>query len=71
MKGNLRHLAKEYITVIEQIEKTEDPKKLLLLEEKRGRLHGLFMDILKKQGIEFKDRDHATRIAFRIAHGEL
>ena len=57
--------------VIERIEKTTDPKKLQLLEEKRVELHWKFIDMLKKQGIEFKDRDHATRIAIRIAHAEL
>lgn len=71
MKGNLSLLAKEYVAIIEKIEKTKDPEKLLSLEEKRVELHGLFMDILKKQGIKFKDRDHATRIAYRIANGEL
>lgn len=71
MKENLYHAAKEYVEVIEKIEKTTDPKKLQLLEEKRVDLHWKFIDILKKQGIAFKDRDHATRIAIRIAHGEL
>ncbi len=71
MKENLYHAAKEYVEVIEKIEKTTDPKKLQLLEEKRVELHWKFIDMLKKQGIEFKDRDHATRIAIRIAHGEL
>ncbi len=71
MKGNLPQLAKEYIAVIDRIEITKDPEKLLLLEEKRVRLHGLFIDMLNKQGIKFRDRDHATRIAYRIANGEL
>ncbi len=71
MKENLYQAAKEYAEVIEKIEKATDPKKLQLLEEKRVELHWKFIDMLKKQGIEFKDRDHATRIAIRIAHGEL
>ena len=71
MKENLHQTAKEYVEVIEKIEKTRDPKKLQILEEKRVELHWKFIDMLKKQGIEFKDRDHATRIAIRIAHGEL
>ena len=71
MRENLYRAAKEYVEVIEKIEKTTDPKKLQLLEEKRVELHWKFIDMLKKQGIEFKDRDHATRIAIRIAHGEL
>lgn len=71
MKRNLYQVAKEYIAVIEQIEKTSDPKKLHVLEERRVDLHWAFIDILKKQGIQFKDREHATRIAYRIANGEL
>lgn len=71
MKDNLYQAAKEYVEVLEKIEKIADPKKLQLLEEKRIELHWKFIDILKKQGIKFKDRDHATRIAIRIANGEL
>ena len=57
--------------VIEKIEKTADPKKFQLLKEKRVELHWKFIDVLKSQGIKFKDRDHTTRIAIRIANGEL
>jgi len=71
LNDNLYHAAKEYVEVIEKIEETTDPKKLQLLEEKRVELHWKFIDLLKAQGIKFKDRDHATRIAIRIAHGEL
>ncbi|OGX06487.1 MAG: hypothetical protein A3G87_07775 [Omnitrophica bacterium RIFCSPLOWO2_12_FULL_50_11] len=71
MKANLYHAAKKYVEVIKKIEKTPDPKELRLLEEKRVELHWKFIDVLKRQGIAFKDRDHATRIAVRIAHGEL
>ncbi len=71
MKETLYQAAKEYVDVMEKIEKTSDPKKLQLLEEKRVELHWKFIDILKSQGIKFKDRDHATRIAIKIANGEL
>jgi len=71
MKGNLFQLAKEYIDLIERIEKTRDPNKLQILDEKRAECHWEFIKALKAQGIQFKDRDHATRIAFRIANGEL
>jgi hypothetical protein len=67
----LGHIAKEYVSLIEQIEKTSDPERLQNLEERRVALHGQFMDLLKTQGIEFKDREHAVRIAYRIATGEL
>ena len=71
MKDNLFLLAKEYVDLVEKIEKTKDPQKLESLEEKRVELHWMFIALLKKQGIKFKDRDHATRIAYRIANGEL
>ena len=71
MKDTLYQAAKKYVEVIEKIEKTANPKDLLILEEKRVELHWEFIDLLKKQGIKFRDRDHATRIAIRIAHGEL
>ena len=70
MRTDLYRAAKKYAQVIEQIEQTTDPKELQRLEEKRVELHWKFIDILKKQGIEFKDRDHATRIALKIARGE-
>ena len=71
MKNSLYQTAKKYVEVIEKIEKTSDRKTLQSLEEKRIELHWKFIDLLKKQGIKFKDRDHATRIAVRIANGEL
>jgi hypothetical protein len=71
MKETLFHLAKEYIGVIEKIERTSDPARIQSLEEKRAELHWKFIDLLKAQGIKFKDREHATRIAIRIANGEL
>ena len=71
MKNNLYRVAKEYVEVIEKIEKTSDREALQSLEEKRIEFHWKFIDLLKKQGIKFKDRDHATRIAIRIANGEL
>ena len=71
MEQNLYQTAKEYVAIIEQIEKTSEPMKLQILEERRVDLHWKFIDLLKNQGIKFKDRDHATRIALRIAKGEL
>jgi hypothetical protein len=71
LKENLYRLAKEYIELIETIEKTHDVNEAQCLEAQRVELHGLFMDLLDQQGIMFKDRDHATRIAVRIVNGEL
>ncbi len=70
-KKNLYVAAKEYVEVIEQIEKTRDAHLLQKLEEKRAELHWKFIDMLKEQGIHYKDRDHATRIAMRIVKAEL
>jgi hypothetical protein len=69
--NNLYRVARKYVEVIEKIERTMDPEELQQLEEKRADLHWKFIEILREQGIKYKDRDHATRIAIRIAHGEL
>lgn len=71
MAKNLYQIALEYVKIIEKIETTNDAKKLQILEEQRVDLHWQFMELLKKQGIKYKDRDHATRIAIRIAKEEL
>ena len=71
MAKNLYHIANEYVKILEKIETTSDLKKLQNLEEQRVDLHWQFMELLKQQGIKFKDRDHATRIAIRIAKEEL
>jgi len=71
MKDNLFQLAKKYVDIIEKIEETTDAKKLQSLEEKRVQLHGEWLDMLKAQGIKFHDREHATKIAYKIVRGEL
>lgn len=71
MKENLYQAARKYVEVIEKIEKTTDRIQLQRLEEKRVELHWKFIDLLKAQGIKFRDRDHATRIAQKIVNGEL
>lgn len=64
-------VATEYVAIMERIEHTSDPRRLQVLEEKRVELHGEFLEMLQRQGIKFRDRDHATLIAIRIAKGEL
>lgn len=59
--------ARKYVRVIEEIERTSDPGKLRRLEHQRVDLHWDFIDMLKKHGIAFRDRNHATEIATRIA----
>lgn len=71
MKRKLYQIAKEYIETIEQIERMSDVFKLQELEEKRVELHWEFIEVLNDQGIVYKDREHATRIAMRIAKEEL
>ena len=68
---SLFYAAKHYIDTIEQIEKTADPFQLQKLEEQRVIQPWQFIELLKKQGIKFKDREHATHIAFKIAKGDL
>lgn len=71
MAKNLYQTASEYVKIIEMIETTQDVEKLQGLEEKRAEIHWQFIELLKQQGIKYKDRDHATRIAIRIAKEEL
>ncbi len=67
----LYELARAYIKIIERIERTSDPQELRELEEQRVICHNQFADALKSAGIHYKDREHVTRIAFRIAKQEL
>lgn len=60
-----------YVKVIERIEQTADPERLHELEEERVMRHNRFADALKAAGIRYKDREHVTRIALRIAKEEL
>ena len=71
MSHNLYDLAVTYIRLIERIERTSDRAELQKLEEQRVEAHNAFADALKAAGIKYKDRDHVTRIAFRIAKEEL
>lgn len=71
MKATLYDLARAYVKVIEKIERTSNPKELHELEEQRVIAHNKFADALKAAGIHYKDREHVTRIAYRIANEEL
>jgi type VI protein secretion system component VasF len=64
-------LAYAYVRIIERIERTHDPAALQELEEQRVIAHNRFADALRAQGIPYKDREHVTRIALRIAKSEL
>ena len=71
MREDLHRIAKEYVELVEKIERTQEPKKVQSLEEMRVQLHWIFMEALKTHGIKFNDRDHAARIAIRVAKEEL
>lgn len=70
-RATLFDLACAYVRAIERIERTSDPKELQELEEQRVIRHNQFADALRAVGIHYKDREHVTRIAFRIAKEEL
>lgn len=71
MEEDLLHATKAYVEVIEKLGKTSDRMKVQALEEERVELHWIFIDKLKKYGISYRDREDATRIAYRIVNGEL
>ena len=71
MNKDLYDLAKKYAALIDKIEKTKDLNKVQLLEEMRVVLHWQVIELLKSEGLKFKDRDHATRIAIQIANKKL
>lgn len=71
MDTHLIQLAKQYAAVIEAIEKTRNPVKLAILEERRVELHWEVMAALRANGIGFRDRRHATEIAIRMARKEV
>jgi hypothetical protein len=65
----LYNVAKRYIEIIEKIERTKDPQQLADLEEQRVMWHNHLLQILKREGIAYKDRDHVTRLAYHIVQG--
>jgi hypothetical protein len=71
MRQTLFELASAYVQIIERIERTSDLRELRDLEEQRVTAHNRFSDALRASGIRYKDRDHVTRMAFRIAKEEL
>ncbi|OGR87936.1 MAG: hypothetical protein A3A86_04385 [Elusimicrobia bacterium RIFCSPLOWO2_01_FULL_60_11] len=65
-KRPLHLVAKDYVDILERIERTKDPQKLQKLEEKRAAIHWNFMESLKEQGIEFGDRFDTAKKAFEL-----
>ncbi len=68
---SLYNIARKYVAVMEKIERTSDPEALMRLEEERVIWHNRFIEKLKREGIQFKDREHVTRLAYRFAKQEL
>ena len=68
-KWKLYNVAKQYVDIIEQMERTTDTQRLADLEDQRVFWHNKLLHILKREGIPFKDREHVTLLAFRIVRG--
>ena len=68
-RGKLYNVAKRYLAIIEFMEQTSDRQHLADLEEQRVLWHNRLLDILRREGIPFKDREHVTRIALYIVRG--
>jgi hypothetical protein len=69
-KHRLYNVAKRYVGIIEQIERTRDAKRLMVLEEERVLWHNRLLEILKREGIPFKDREQVTKLAYHITRNE-
>ena len=67
---SLYNVAKQYLATIEAIEKERDLNRLAELEEERVVWHTRLIQKLRREGILFKDREHVTRIAYRIVKSE-
>jgi hypothetical protein len=65
-KWNLYNVAKRYVEIIEQMERTRDAQRLTDLEEQRVIWHNRLLRILKREGIRYRDRDHVTQLAFHL-----
>lgn len=67
MKNKLYNVAKCYVEVIDRLENTHDVDTLARLEEERVIWHNKLIQILKRENIPYKDREHVTRLAYQIA----
>jgi hypothetical protein len=68
-KWKLYNVAKRYVEIIEQIERTIDAQRLADLEEQRVLWHNRLLRVLRLDGIPFKDREHVTQLAYHIVRG--
>ncbi len=51
------------------MERTHNANALRDLEEERVIWHNRLLEILNREGIKFKDREHVTALALRIVKG--
>lgn len=65
-KLKLYNVAKTYLNIIDQMERTRDKSKLMDLEEQRVIWHNRLIHVLRREGIPFRDREHITRIAYQV-----
>ena len=70
-RASLREIARQYIGIIDAMEKTRDKLELISLEEKRIIWHNRFIEKLRKDGVPYRDREDVTRIAYKLAGEEL
>jgi hypothetical protein len=66
-RETLYNVAKHYVEIIERLERTRDKTILVDLEEDRVIWHNKLIQILRREGIPYGDRDHVTRLAYMIA----
>lgn len=68
MKGNLFRAAKEYIDLVERIEKTRDPLKLQVLDLKKRelRLIGISLNCLKLRELNTKTENMQPGSLFEL-----
>lgn len=69
-RTTLYNVSRRYVEIIERIERTRDKVALAELEEHRVIWHNKLIEILKREGIPYRDRDHVTRLAYAIVRGE-
>jgi len=65
-RETLYNVDKRYVEIIEHMERTRDKTVLVDLEEDRVIWHNKLIQILKREGIPYPDREHVTRLAYAI-----
>jgi len=66
-RETLYNVARRYVEIIERMERTRDRAILADLEEDRVIWHNKLIQILRREGIPYGDREHVTRLAYAIA----